>query len=155
VISVRQTLEQLTRPLIFRRTTTFRIWKCSVVRQSGGRVALSFEVYGQYRSPFADGSSYASQGGRRDLGYRCKYWGTSKNRRYCSDAAKLPANDSVSFSFRFMDVHSGAARDRYREQFLELPIRLSFFNCRPFESVQRSGRTWPQSAGMAAVKWEE
>ena len=28
----------------------------------------------------------------------------SKNRRYYPDAAKLPANDSVSFSFRFMDV---------------------------------------------------
>ena len=41
----------------------------------------------------------------------------SKNRRYYSDAAKLPANDSVSFSFRFMDVHSGAARDRYQAQF--------------------------------------
>jgi hypothetical protein len=47
--------------------------------------------------------------------------GTSKNRRYFSDAAKLPANDSVSFSFRFMDVHSGAARDRYQAQFFEVP----------------------------------
>ena len=31
--------------------------------------------------------------------------GTSKNRRYFSNGAKLPSNDSVSFSFRFMDVH--------------------------------------------------
>ena len=47
--------------------------------------------------------------------------GTSKNRRYSSEAAKLPSNDSVSFSFRFMDVHSGAGRDRYRDQFFEVP----------------------------------
>jgi hypothetical protein len=47
--------------------------------------------------------------------------GTSKNRRYSSDAAKLPSNDSVSFAFQFMDVHSGAGRDRYRDQFFEVP----------------------------------
>ena len=47
--------------------------------------------------------------------------GTSKNRRYLSDAVKLPANDSVSFSFRFMDVHPGTALDRYRYQFFEVP----------------------------------
>ncbi len=34
-----------------------------------------------------------------------RIWGTSKNRRYFSNGAKLPSNDSVSFSFRFMDVH--------------------------------------------------
>ena len=31
--------------------------------------------------------------------------GTSKNRRYFSNGAKLPSNDSVSFSFQFTDVH--------------------------------------------------
>ncbi len=55
--------------------------------------------------------------------YALNYFeGTSKNRRYFSYAAKLPANDSVSFSFRVMDVHSGAARDRYRDQFFEVPM---------------------------------
>jgi len=39
--------------------------------------------------------------------------GTSKNKRDSSDAAKLPANDSGSFSFRFIDVHAEAARNRY------------------------------------------
>jgi hypothetical protein len=59
--------------------------------------------------------------------WECKYHvGTSKNRRYFSDAAKLPANDSVSFSFRFMDVHSGRARDRHRDQFFEVPMWCSF-----------------------------
>jgi hypothetical protein len=38
--------------------------------------------------------------------------GTSKNRRYSFDATKLPANDSASFPFRFIDVHAAAARDR-------------------------------------------
>jgi hypothetical protein len=28
---------------------------------------------------------------------------------------------SASFLFRFMDVHAGAARDRHREQFFEVP----------------------------------
>ena len=51
--------------------------------------------------------------------------GTSKNRRCFFDAAKLPANDSVSFSFQFIDVHSGAARHRYRDQFFEVPIHHS------------------------------
>src|SRR5258705_3285044 len=60
----------------------------------------------------------AAPGGKNMI----KHKGTSKNRRYFSDAAKLPANDSVSFSFRFMDVHSGAARDRYQAQFFEVPI---------------------------------
>jgi hypothetical protein len=48
--------------------------------------------------------------------------GTSKNRRYSCDATKLPTNDSASFPFRFIDVHAGAARDRYREQFFEVPF---------------------------------
>ena len=43
----------------------------------------------------------------------------------CSDAVKLPANDFVSFSFRFMNVHSRAARDRYRDQFFEVPLSLN------------------------------
>jgi len=50
--------------------------------------------------------------------------GTSKNRRYSSDATKLPSNDSASFPFRFIDVHALAARDRYREQFFEVPLSL-------------------------------
>ena len=50
------------------------------------------------------------------------FMGTSKNRRDSSDATKLPANDSGSFPFRFIDVHAGAARDRYREQFFEVPL---------------------------------
>src|SRR5436853_4018045 len=35
---------------------------------------------------------------------RIKLKGTSKNRSYSSDATKLPANDSVSFPFRFINV---------------------------------------------------
>jgi hypothetical protein len=50
--------------------------------------------------------------------------GTSKNRRHSPDATKLPANDSASFPFRFINVHARAARDRYREQFFEVPLLL-------------------------------
>jgi hypothetical protein len=35
----------------------------------------------------------------------------------------LPANDSASFSFRFIYVHSGAVSDRQWEQFFEVPYR--------------------------------
>jgi hypothetical protein len=38
--------------------------------------------------------------------------GTSKNSFYSPDATKLPPNDSASFSFRFIYVHSRAVRDR-------------------------------------------
>jgi hypothetical protein len=48
--------------------------------------------------------------------------GTSKNRSYSSNATKSSANDSASFPFRFIDVHAGAARDPYQEQFFEVPI---------------------------------
>jgi hypothetical protein len=48
--------------------------------------------------------------------------GTSKNRPCSSDATKLPANDSVSFPFRFINVHSEAVSDRQRKQFFEVPI---------------------------------
>jgi len=34
----------------------------------------------------------------------------------------LPANDSASFSFRFIYVHSGAVSDRQWEQFFEVPM---------------------------------
>jgi hypothetical protein len=50
--------------------------------------------------------------------------GHLKNGRDSSDAAKLPPNDSASFPFRFIDVHARAARDRYREQFFEVPLSL-------------------------------
>jgi hypothetical protein len=51
-----------------------------------------------------------------------KDMGTSKNGRYSFDTTKLPANDSVSFPFRFIDVHLRAVRGRQREQFFEVPI---------------------------------
>ena len=38
--------------------------------------------------------------------------GTSKNSPYSPHTTKLPANDSASFSFRFIYVHSSAVRDR-------------------------------------------
>ena len=47
--------------------------------------------------------------------------GTSKNRPYSSNATKLPANDSASFPFRFINVHSEAVSDRQRDQFFEAP----------------------------------
>src|SRR6516165_2966189 len=52
-----------------------------------------------------------------------KYKGTSKNSASSPNAIKLPANDSASFSFRFIYVHSGAVSDRQWEQFFEVPIR--------------------------------
>jgi hypothetical protein len=48
--------------------------------------------------------------------------GTSKNSASSPNAIKLPANDSASFSFRFIYVHSGAVSDRQWEQFFEVPI---------------------------------
>src|SRR2546426_215199 len=42
---------------------------------------------------------------------RIKLKGTSKNRSYSSDATKLPANDSVSFPFRFINVRSETVSD--------------------------------------------
>src|ERR1700716_3630633 len=51
--------------------------------------------------------------------------GTSKNRPYSSNATKLPANDSASFPFRFINVHSEAVSDRQRDQFFEVPIYLN------------------------------
>jgi hypothetical protein len=47
--------------------------------------------------------------------------GTSKNRPCSSDATKLPANDSVSFAFRFINVHSEAVSGRQRKRFFEVP----------------------------------
>src|SRR6516225_11275277 len=47
--------------------------------------------------------------------------GTSKNSASSPNAIKLPANDSASFSFRFIYVHSGAVSDRQWEQFFEVP----------------------------------
>ena len=52
--------------------------------------------------------------------------GTSKNKPYSSNATKLPANDSASFPFRFINVHSEAVSDRQPDQFFEVPIRHSF-----------------------------
>jgi hypothetical protein len=69
---------------------------------------------------YSNGSVWASALG----GSLVKLKGTSKNRRDSSDAAKLPPNDSASFPFRFIDVHAGAARDRYREQFFEVPLKM-------------------------------
>src|SRR3981081_3382246 len=45
----------------------------------------------------------------------------SKNRPCSSNATKLPANDSASFPFRFINVHSEAVSDRQRDQFFEVP----------------------------------
>jgi hypothetical protein len=53
-----------------------------------------------------------------------RHKGTSKNRSYSSDATKLPAKDSVSFPFRFINVHSDTVSDRQRKRFFEVPIRL-------------------------------
>src|SRR6516162_9090130 len=50
--------------------------------------------------------------------------GTSKNSASSPNAIKLPANDSASFSFRFIYVHSGAVSDRQWEQFFEVPSCL-------------------------------
>ena len=50
--------------------------------------------------------------------------GTSKNSASSPNAIKLPANDSASFSFRFIYVHSGAVSDRQWEQFFEVPSSL-------------------------------
>src|SRR6516162_11804842 len=50
--------------------------------------------------------------------------GTSKNSASSPNAIKLPANDSASFSFRFIYVHSGAVSDRQWEQFFEVPLSL-------------------------------
>src|SRR5256884_9884657 len=73
--------------------------------------------------------------------------GTSKNRSYSSDATKLSANDSASFPFRFMDVHARAARDPHREQFFEVPIRMTSKNrVRGDVSFRRSKRTRPSSS---------
>src|SRR6516165_12493376 len=55
-----------------------------------------------------------------------KLLGTSKNSASSPNAIKLPANDSASFSFRFIYVHSGAVSDRQWEQFFEVPMSLSF-----------------------------
>jgi DDE superfamily endonuclease len=55
---------------------------------------------------------------------RIKLKGTSKNRPCSSDATKLPANDSVSFPFRFIYVHSEAVSDRQRKQFFEVPLSI-------------------------------
>src|SRR3981081_3709764 len=41
-----------------------------------------------------------------------KLMGSSKNSLSLPAATKLPANDSASFSFRFISVHSWAVRDR-------------------------------------------
>ena len=48
--------------------------------------------------------------------------GTSKNSPYRSRATRLPSNDSALFLFRFVDVHSRAARDWQRNQFFEVPL---------------------------------
>src|SRR3979490_2131386 len=61
--------------------------------------------------------------------------GTSKNRPYSSNATKLPANDSASFPFRFINVHSEAVSDRQRDQFFEAPES----HCRP----RREAGQWP------------
>src|SRR6516165_3561052 len=55
--------------------------------------------------------------------------GTSKNSASSPNAIKLPANDSASFSFRFIYVHSGAVSDRQWEQFFEVPLNRSESTC--------------------------
>src|SRR5215471_5791177 len=47
--------------------------------------------------------------------------GTSKNSRYRSAVTKLPANDSASLPFRFINVHCRVVRDWQRKQFFEVP----------------------------------
>ena len=51
--------------------------------------------------------------------------GTSKNKPYSSNTTKLPANDSASFPFQFINVHSEAVSDRQRDQFFEVPISFN------------------------------
>src|SRR6516162_9124780 len=58
--------------------------------------------------------------------------GTSKNSASSPNAIKLPANDSASFSFRFIYVHSGAVSDRQWEQFFEVPLSLFPVACSKF-----------------------
>src|SRR5262245_38625657 len=92
--------------------------------------------------------------------------GTSKNRPYSSDATKLPANDSVSFVFRFINVHSEAVSDRQRKQFFEVPLGscLTTFSMRLVRSVEvriikkpkrREYRTkvWPQPLAATPSRW--
>jgi hypothetical protein len=50
------------------------------------------------------------------------FMGTSKNSRYPVDAIELPANDSGSFPFRFINVHCRVLRDWQREQFFKVPL---------------------------------
>jgi hypothetical protein len=59
------------------------------------------------------------------LAHSYSHLGASKNRSYSSDATKLPANESVSFPFRFINVHSETVSDRQRKQFFEVPICLA------------------------------
>jgi hypothetical protein len=47
--------------------------------------------------------------------------GTSRNCRLPSRAAKLPANDSALFPFRFIGVRPREAQDRRQEQVFEVP----------------------------------
>jgi hypothetical protein len=60
---------------------------------------------------------------------------TSKNSRYRSAVTKLPANDSASFPFRFINVHCRVVRDWQREQFFEVPIS-SLLDARRRENAQ-------------------
>jgi hypothetical protein len=52
-------------------------------------------------------------------------------RGYRPRATILPSNDSALFPFRFVDVHSRTVRDWQRNQFFEVPSRLSGLLPRP------------------------
>jgi hypothetical protein len=82
---------------------------------------------------------------------REKQKGTSKNRSYSSDATKLPAKDSVSFPFRFINVHSDTVSDRQRKRFFEVPKRKPNRNGVNNRPVRRSGATSLRGTPMTSV----
>src|SRR6516165_11395617 len=76
-----------------------------------------------------------------------KLLGTSKNSASSPNAIKLPANDSASFSFRFIYVHSGAVSDRQWEQFFEVP--LSTLTLSLTANARTGGRVTTSGAGAS------
>jgi len=54
----------------------------------------------------------------------------------------LPANDSASFPFRFINVHSEAVSDRQRDQFFEVPFRQIHFKRRGKKRLPASIRDY-------------
>jgi len=64
----------------------------------------------------------------------------------------LPANDSASFSFRFIYVHSGAVSDRQWEQFFEVPFSLMANDIDVFDSNGNFVGTIPINVGVGNTK---